>query len=116
MRKFCTIMIGAITVAAGSAGVAHASLVTSLSGGTTYTFGTSNYQGPGPQTVAPGITWSSTNASIQGGSVYGFNGGYGFSGNGFWDGTFSMIGLNDSTDVSSVTDTMTIAFATPVQS
>ena len=90
-----------------------ASPVTALSG-TTYDFGTSNNFGAGPETVAPGITWSSTNATSQGGSVYGYTGGYGFNTNGYWDSGLHMIGVNDSFDAWGVTDTMTISFSSPV--
>jgi hypothetical protein len=73
-----------------------------------------DYFGPGPQTYN-GVTWNSTNASNQGGSVYGYTGGYGFVGNGTWDGALGpMAGLNDSYDVYGVTDTMTFAFSSPV--
>lgn len=73
-----------------------------------------NYFGAGPQTYG-NYTWSSTNASNQGGSVYGYTGGYGYLANGFWDGALGpMAGVNDSFDVYHVTDTMTFAFASPV--
>ena len=44
-----------------------------------------NYFGPGPQTYA-NHTWTSTNATYQGGSVFGYVGGYGFGSNGYWNG------------------------------
>ncbi len=92
-----------------------AALVTSLPGGTVYPMPAVNYFGGSPQPVAAGITWSSTNASTQGGSVFGYTGGYGFLGNGSWDGSLGpMAGVNDSTDAYGVTDTMTFAFTTPV--
>jgi PEP-CTERM motif len=76
-----------------------------------------NYFGGGPQTYG-NYTWSSTNDGIlccQGGSVYGYTGGYGYLANGIWDGALGpMAGVNDSFDVYGVTDTMTFAFATPV--
>ncbi|HVO78673.1 MAG TPA: PEP-CTERM sorting domain-containing protein [Candidatus Bathyarchaeia archaeon] len=76
-----------------------------------------DYFGGGPQVFGPGITWSSTNLSYQGGSVFGLTGGYGFAGNGFWDGALGpMIGLNDSFDYYGVTDTMTFTFDEPVTS
>ena len=60
-----------------------------------------NYFGPGPQSFA-NYTWTSTNAVNQGGSVYGYTGGYGFGGNGFWNGRLGpMAGLNDSRDAMS---------------
>lgn len=90
-------------------------VVTSLPGGTVIPMPVLNYFGPGPQVFGPGITWTSTNASNQSGSVFGYTGGYGFLGNGSWSGGLGpMAGLNDSTDAYGVTDTMTFAFATPV--
>lgn len=75
-----------------------------------------NYYGSGPQ-VYGGYTWTSTNAIYQGGSAYGDTDAYGFGANGYWDGSLGpMVGLNDSFDNWSVTDTMTFAFATPVHS
>jgi hypothetical protein len=75
---------------------------------------TVNYFGPGPITY-DNYTWSSTNATFQGGSVYGYTGGYGYGGNGYWDGKLGpMAGVNDSFDAWGVTDTMTFAFTTPV--
>ncbi len=75
---------------------------------------TVNYFGPGPQTYG-NYTWSSTNASHQGGSVFGYNQGYNFLSNGYWDaGVGAIAGLNDSYDVYGVTDTMTFAFTNPV--
>jgi PEP-CTERM motif len=106
--------IALATITALAVPAAQASVVTSLPGGTVYAFPVINYFGAGPQTVAPGITWSSTNGSNQGGSVFGYTEGYGFSGNGFWDGAEDMIGVNDSFDVYGVTDTMKIAFSSPV--
>ena len=76
---------------------AQAALVTSLPGGTVFPMPAIGYFGPGPQSFGPGITWSSTNSSHQGGSVFGYTGGYGFGGNGYWDGSIGpMAGLNDS--------------------
>jgi hypothetical protein len=67
--------------------------------------------GPGPQVFGPSITWSSTNASTQGGSVFGFTRSYGFITNGTWNGALGpMTGLNDSQEFYGVTDTMTFAF------
>lgn len=75
-----------------------------------------NYFGPGPisytgTNAASTYTWSSTNATYQGGSVYGYTGGYGFLGNGSWDGALGpMIGVNDAYNVYGVTDIMTLTF------
>jgi PEP-CTERM motif len=94
----------------------EASLVTvSLPGGTLVPQPVVDYFGPGPITFGPGITWSSTNAVNQGGSVFGYDNGYGFGDNGFWNGPLGpMVGLNDSFDASGVADTMTFRFSTPV--
>ncbi len=74
----------------------------------------SNYFGPGPQTFG-GITWTSTNAENQEGAVFGYTGGYGFSGNGFWNGGLGpMAGLNSSFEDVGVTDTMTFTLSSPV--
>ena len=100
---------------------AGASVVTAIPGGTVLPFAPVNYFGGGPQTVAPGVTWSSTNdGSNAAPSVFGEDftlppGFYNFGANGNWTtGLGPMAGLNDSTDIDSVTDTMTFAFATPV--
>ncbi len=97
---------------------AGATVVTSWTGGTLQIPPTINYFGPGPQTFGVGnVVWSSTNATNQGGSVFGYTNGYGFINNGFWDAAVGpMIGVNDSFDVYGVTDTMTFAFASPLQS
>jgi len=104
---------------------AGATLVTSISGGTVIPMPVilpclappDPCYGPGPQTFGPGITWSSTNAVNQGGSVFGYATSYGFLGNGFWSGALGpMAGVNDSTDFYGSTDTMTFAFASTVSS
>jgi PEP-CTERM motif len=114
MKKLSAALFVAVLLTVAQAG---ATVVTSIPGGTTYTMPVLNYFGPGPQTVSvsPSIIWSSTNATMQGGSVFGYNNGYGFLANGFWDAAVGpMAGVNDSFDVYGVTDTMTFAFATPV--
>jgi len=112
MKRLFAAVFVAVLLTVAQAG---ASVVTSIPGGTVIPFPAVNYFGGGPQTVATGVTWSSSNATNQGGSVFGYTGGYGFLGNGFWDGALGpMAGLNDSTDFYGVTDTMTFAFATPV--
>lgn len=77
---------------------ASAGVVTSLPGGTVVPMAPVDYWGAGPVTMAPGVTWSSTSNS----SVYGWTGGYGFSGNGYW--TMTMMGTNDTES------SMTVAF------
>ncbi|SEF59753.1 PEP-CTERM protein-sorting domain-containing protein/MYXO-CTERM domain-containing protein [Bryocella elongata] len=76
----------------GSA-AARASEVTSISNGTVYTIPSVNQQGAGPETVATGITWTSTNS----GAVFGYSDTYGFNDNGIWNG-LSMAGVNSSSD------------------
>lgn len=94
---------------------ASATVVGSISGGVIQPMPAVDYFGGGPQVFGSGITWSSTNLFYQGGSVFGYTGGYGFVGNGSWDGGLGpMAGLNDSTDAYGVTDTMTFAFSSPV--
>ena len=89
--------------------------VTSIPGGVVVPMPGINYFGPGPQVFGPGITWTSTNAVIQGGSVFGYTGGYGFGSNGSWNGSLGpMAGLNDSFSAYGVIDTMTFAFSTPL--
>jgi hypothetical protein len=86
---------------------ASATEVSSLSGATAITLPVDNSFTAGPETVAPGITWSSTYCC----SVYGFNGPYNFGSNGEWNATdtnLTMIGLNNSGN------TMTFSFASPV--
>lgn len=111
MRKFLLPLLLAATFMVVQAG---ATVITSIGGGTVYPFAPVNYFGPGPQTVAPGITWSSTNAFNQGGSVYGNTNGSDFGSNGVWDSNLVMAGLNDAFFIYDVTDTMTFAFANPV--
>jgi hypothetical protein len=107
MKKLM-IVVAATVILLASAG---ATVVTSIPGGTVTPMPNINYFGPGPQTFS-GITWSSTNASNQGGSTFGYNLGYGFSANGFWDGALIMAGVNDSVATFGVADTMTFAFPT----
>lgn len=109
MRRFLSaIVLGTLALAIP----ASASLVTSLPGGTVLTIPAANYFGAGPQTFS-GVTWTSTNASTQGGAVFGYSGTYGFNGNGAWS-DLTMAGLNSSTDNTTATDTMTFTFDTPV--
>ena len=83
---------------------AAAAIVTSLPGSTVLAQPAVNYVGVGPQTVAPGITWSASVSS----ALFGATGGYGLNPNGAWTGPFAYIGLN------SALGTMTYSFATPV--
>lgn len=80
-------------------------------GGVAYVPPSVNYIGAGPQSYG-GVTWTST-ASIQGGSAFGWTGGYGFNYNGYWSGT-PMEGVNDSFDDYGVVDTMTFTFTDAV--
>jgi PEP-CTERM motif-containing protein len=120
VKRNSVLMLPIVTVSVAAAAClfavpASATLITSLPGGTVEAMPGINYFGAEPQTFGPGITWSSTNASNQGGSVFGYTGGYGFLGNGFWDGSLgSMAGVNDSKAAWNATDTMTFSFSTPV--
>jgi hypothetical protein len=115
MKKLQLALVLAAILAGSPTRSALAAVVTSIPGGTVVPMPAVNYFGPGPETFGPGITWSSTNASIQGGSVFGFTDGYGFSSNGSWDSFIGpMAGVNDSTDAYGVTDTMTFAFSSPL--
>ena len=94
---------------------ASATVITSIPGGTVIPMPVMNYFGGGPITFGPGVTWSSTNTANQGGSVFGYNLGYGFGSNGSWTGALGpMAGVNDGYEFYFVTDTMTFAFANPV--
>jgi hypothetical protein len=82
---------------------ANAATVTSLSGATSIVMPDLGLlQTVGPVVFGP-ITYTSTSVN----SVIGYSGGYGFNGNGFWEGT-PMAGLNAEVG------TMTFDFATPV--
>jgi len=105
-----TLAIGLLSFGMSNAG---ATLVTSLPGGTIVPLPTISYSGGGPQSFGPGFTWSSTNTYNQGGSLFGYNGYYGFGGNGDWQ-DMTMAGLYDSSDFYGTSDTMTFEFLTPV--
>jgi len=95
---------------------AKANVITSDPGWTVYPMPTLDYFGAGPQTFGSPVTvtWSSTNSSNDGGSVFGYDMGYSFGANGNWDSTLVMAGLNDSTDLFLSTDTMTFSFSQPL--
>ena len=63
MKKLFAALFVAVLLTVAQAG---ATVVTSIPGGTVYTMPVLQYFGPGPQTVAPGIVWSSTNAFTAG--------------------------------------------------
>jgi hypothetical protein len=111
MRLVSATLVGAVA-AALSFGV-HATVIYA-SDAPFIPFSAVNYFGGGPITVTPGITWTSSNTTIQGGAVYGYNAGYEFGSNG--TSTATLTGLNDSSDAYSVVDSMTFSFATPVSS
>jgi hypothetical protein len=106
MRR-AVIRIGVAIVALFGSVPAHATLVTSLPGGVVVPLpdnGGAPVLTTGPELFGPGITWTSTD-----GSVFGYTGGFGFGGNGFWDGALGpMAGLAVESG------TMTFAFASPV--
>ena len=109
MRRAAT-LTGAAIIGVLCSGPAHATVVTSLPGGTVVPMpdhgGVPAAFSAGPETVVPGITWTST----TGDSVFGYTGDYTYLANGLWvGGSFGpMAGLN------SVTDTMTFTFSAPV--
>ncbi len=113
LKLLATASIAVTLILAAGVGQGHASVITAPSAGMSYlAFAPLNSFGGGPVTVAPGVTWSSTNLANQGGSVYGWNQGYGFGANGFSNST--LTGLNDSSDYYGVVDTMTFSFSSPV--
>lgn len=107
-----TAMLLAAAAAATLPLAAHAA-VWDGTGGTPYSIPADGMTfGPGPE-ATPGVVWTSTNAVLGGGSVYGWIFGYSFGTNGFWAGT-PMEGLNDSSDEYGVADSMTFTFAGPI--
>lgn len=109
-----TCVVALLVMATGFvASPVSATLISSLPGGTIITMPDSNYFGADPQIFGPTITWTSTNTNNQGGSVFGYNGGYSFSSNGYWD-IPVMAGLNDSFDNSGIIQSMTFSFNSPV--
>jgi len=116
MRKLAGPLLVAVVFIVAQA---SATVITSIPGGTVIPMPAVNYFGGGPQSFGTTnvVTWSSTNATTQGGSVFGYNVKYNFAGNGLWDGGLGpMAGVNDSFDLWGSTDTMTFSFATPVTS
>lgn len=94
----------ATTMLLGAATVAQATVITSLPGGTALTIPAANQLNfYGPATVAPGVTYISTQ-----GSAYGWTGGYGFGDNGYWSETTPMIGLDTGTGY------FELSFANPI--
>jgi len=112
--KFACSILGLMALIILGVAPVQATVVTSLPDGTIIDMPVVNYFGPGPQVFGPEITWSSTNqATDLFGSVFGYNGPYGFGGNGSWDGIV-MAGLNSSFDLSGAQNTMMFEFNTPV--
>jgi hypothetical protein len=101
------IRIGVAVVGVFCSVPAHATPVTSLSGGVVVPMpdnGSAPSLTVGPEHFAPGITWTATDPS-----VFGYTGGWGFGGNGFWDlavGPMAGLGLESGS--------MTFAFSSPV--
>jgi hypothetical protein len=82
---------------------ASATVISTLPGGTALPIpGTNQLNFSGPATIAPGVTFTSTQPS-----AYGYTGSYGFNGNGTWSGA-PMIGLDRGSGY------FEIAFATPL--
>jgi hypothetical protein len=104
MKRLC-MMLATVTLLFGSVGPAKAEFVTSLPGGTVVPMPPVNLFGSGPVTFGPGITWSSAYSF----AVFGYTAGYGFAGNGEWDGTLGpMAGTNNAVLP------MTFTLSTPV--
>jgi hypothetical protein len=101
MKKYILALVLSALPLAASAGI-----ITALPGGTALPIPAVNLLGEsGPQTLAPGVTFTSTE-----GSAYGYTGSYGFSSNGSWSGT-PMIGLDTGTGFFELTfDTAISAF------
>jgi hypothetical protein len=81
-------------------------------GGSAHSIPALNYQGVGPQHTL-GVTWTSTNATVQGGAAYGWTEGYYFQSGEYWSG-IPMEGVNDSSDIYGVVDSMTFTFTKPI--
>ncbi|HWR77141.1 MAG TPA: PEP-CTERM sorting domain-containing protein [Thiobacillus sp.] len=97
----------------GMACGAQATVINSIPGGGT----TRAFSPPEQLTAGPvsenGFTWTSTYDY----SVYGGEYGYGLNSNGYWDGSFTYIGLNtDNTDPNNPDPFMTITFDRRVSS
>ncbi|MES2153273.1 MAG: PEP-CTERM sorting domain-containing protein [Pseudomonadota bacterium] len=89
--KIYTKILGVFVLSAAALS-AQASVVTSLPGGTALVIPATHQTGFfGPATLAPGVTFSSSQPS-----AYGYTGTYGFNLNGTWSGT-PMIGLDRGT-------------------
>lgn len=102
-------LLAAITLGASlfAAGAASASVITSLSGGTSVVLPASNLFSAGPISGS-GYTYTST----YGSSVYGWTSGYGLDQNGYWDSGLGLpyLGLNTGNG------SMTITFDSAVSS
>lgn len=102
MKTYLSRMIaglGLLGVTALVPHVAQAVPVTSLAVASSITMPVLNVFGGGPQTLAPGMTWTSTNSD----AVFGYTDGYDFNGNGAWDYTKTMVGTNDASSSMSIT-------------
>ena len=106
LPSFCRALIVAGMLVMWVPASAQAVQVTSLPGSTLYPIPAEDsiYRGPGPKTVAAGITWTSESTS----STFGYTGSYGFESNGDWNG-LSMTGTNG------LFLAMTLTFDSPVQ-
>lgn len=101
MNKRWMLAISALAISV--TGAANASVITTLPGGAVLPIPATNQLGfAGPATLAPGVTYTSTQPS-----AYGYTGSYGFVSNGSWSGT-PMIGLDRGTGY------FEIAFAAPI--
>lgn len=93
----------AATLCALAAFSAQAAQVNALPDGTLFSVPITNIETGGPQTLAPGIIWSSEDPT----SLYGYTNNWGFANNGSWNG-LSLVTAADGTS------TMTLSFSAPV--
>jgi hypothetical protein len=95
----------ALLCAVADNGSTNASPITSLSGGTVLNFPAVNLNTPGPETVASGVTWTSTESD----AFYGYTSlPDNFSTNGYWNGSPPYVGMDEDDQ------SMQFAFSTPV--
>ena len=107
-------VLASAALLAGSALVAlpaNAAVITSCVGCTSLVMPAVNDIGV-TSVTEPGYVWTTTNATTQGGAVFGWTIGYGFEGNGSSPpGPVPMAGVNDSTDAYNIpANSMTFTF------
>jgi len=109
MHKYA---LTAAAILAAAPSTAFATQITgagSLAGATPLVLPASNTIGAGPQVVAPGVTWTSTQST----SLFGWTGGYATSNAAILPGNPPIIGLNAAYDGAAGYASMWLTFATP---